>query len=542
MNGRWPGWEPGRGYFPFYNDPVALREPVRFYKQKLRQRGPAMRFPRAAGVLLHPTSLPGPYGIGDLGQGAYDFVDFLVKGRQSLWQVLPLGPTGYGDSPYQSFSSFAGNPLLISPEKLVENGYLPAESLSDAPAFSGDKVDYGRVITFKEKIIEEAHRTFQSNGSDSQRQALADFEETQSGWLNDYALFMALKEVHQERHGGVWIYWPTELVERRPESLNDWSGRLADEIAARRFAQFLFYEQWLDLRQYANDRGIRIIGDVPIFVAFDSADVWGNQELFQLKEDRSPVVIAGVPPDYFSETGQRWGNPLYRWDVMAANNYEWWALRLKTVFSQVDIVRVDHFRGFEAYWEIPAEEPTAVVGRWVKGPDAAFFLAMQEQLGELPIIAEDLGVITPGVEALRDRFDFPGMKILQFAFGGTRTSTFLPHNFGRNFVVYTGTHDNETTTGWYRNASPDEQDHLRRYVARDEGDIVWDMIRLALASVADTAVVPLQDLMQLGNEARMNFPGKTGGWWSWRFTPEMLRDDIANRLAEMTKLYGRDGR
>jgi 4-alpha-glucanotransferase len=321
--------------------------------------------------------------------------------------------------------------------------------------------------------------------------------------------------------------------------MKKWSIDLADEIAKHKFLQFIFFEQWLALKAFANTRGIRIVGDAPIFVAYDSADVWANPDLFYLDKTGAPTVIAGVPPDYFSETGQRWGNPLYRWDIMAKNKYAWWTTRLEMIFTQVDVVRIDHFRGFEAYWEIPADEPTAVIGQWVKGPEADFFRVIIEKLGNLPIIAEDLGVITPEVEALRDEFNFPGMKILQFAFGGTQTSDFLPHNYGRNCVVYTGTHDNETTVGWYRNATAQEQDHIRRYVARDGRDIAWDMIRLAHSSVADTAVIPLQDLMSLGNEARMNFPGKTGGWWRWRYKPPQLTGHIAHRLAELTDLYGR---
>jgi 4-alpha-glucanotransferase len=498
-----------------------------------------MRYPRASGVLLHPTSLPSPYGIGDLGDGAYALVDFLVESRQSLWQILPLGPTGYGDSPYQCFSSFAGNPLLVSPARLVQDGYLPETALAQAPDFPAERVDYGRVIDYKNELLALAHEHFATHGTDAQRDAYGRFTDLTAAWLDDYALFMALKEHHREHAGGVWNTWPEPLAQRRTEALAEWGEKLADQISLHKFKQFLFFEQWLTLKQHANARGVRIIGDVPIFVAFDSADVWANLELFHLDDRGRPTFVAGVPPDYFSETGQRWGNPLYRWQQMAENGYAWWAARLKMTFAQVDIVRIDHFRGFEAYWEIPAEEPTAVVGQWVKGPDQAFFEAMRRRLGELPIIAEDLGVITPEVIALREAFDFPGMKILQFAFGGTQTSDFLPHNYPRNCVVYTGSHDNETTLGWYGNASPEEQDHVRRYVARDGSDIVWDMIRLAQASVADMAVIPLQDLMELDNEARMNYPGRVGGWWTWRYRQEMLTQEIAGRLREMTELYGR---
>jgi 4-alpha-glucanotransferase len=498
-----------------------------------------MRFPRSSGLLLHPTSLPSPFGIGDFGPHAYAFVDFLVKSQQSIWQVLPLGPTGYGDSPYQSFSAFAGNPLLISPERLVADGYLAADALRDVPAFPSDRVDYGPVIDYKQALLRRAFAQFQAEGSVAQRESFTRFVGAEADWLDDFALFMALKNHHVAKHGGVWNTWPEAIARREPEAVRAWSSRLREDVEQHRFLQFLFFEQWLALKAYANARNVRIIGDLPIFVAFDSADVWANRDLFYLEDDGAPTVVAGVPPDYFSETGQRWGNPLYRWQRMAERDYDWWKRRLQMVLRMVDVVRIDHFRGFDAYWEIPASEPTAVKGRWVQGPGASLFEALRADLGELPIIAEDLGVITPGVEQLRDRFNFPGMKILQFAFGGERNSSFLPHNYVQNCVVYSGTHDNETTWGWYRNASPDEQDHLRRYVARSGDDVAWDLIRLAWSSVADTAVVPLQDPLELGNEARMNFPSKESGNWQWRFTAQLLTDVIARRLADMTVLYGR---
>jgi 4-alpha-glucanotransferase len=499
-----------------------------------------MRFSRAAGILLHPTSLPGRYGIGDLGKAAYDFVDFLEQSRQTLWQLLPLGPTGYGDSPYQSFSAFAGNPLLISPDKLVEEGYLPETAVRNVPNFPGHRIDFGPVIAYKADLLRRAYKHFQRRGTAAQRAAFSDFCHRQAGWLDDFSLFMALKDHHVKHEGGVWNSWPPAIARREPAAMRQWSDKLAGAVAYHKFLQFLFFEQWLALKGYANERGIQIIGDVPIFVAFDSADVWANPHLFYLSEDGSPALVAGVPPDYFSATGQRWGNPLYRWQALAEDDYAWWTERLRMAFTQVDIVRVDHFRGFEAYWEIPADQPTAEIGRWVKGPGMAFFEAMRRQLGELPLIAEDLGVITPQVEALRDAFDFPGMKILQFAFGGDKKSEFLPHTYRHNCVVYTGTHDNETTVGWYRNANESEQDHVRRYTARDGGDISWDLIQLAYMSVADTAIIPLQDTMKLGNEARMNFPGKQNGNWQWRYTTEMLTAVIVHRLREKTILYGRE--
>ncbi len=498
-----------------------------------------MLFPRSAGVLVHPTSFPGRYGIGDLGDAAYHFIDFLVSSKQSLWQILPLGPTGYGDSPYQSFSAFAGNPLLISPDHLVRDGYLPRESVDEVPAFPTNKVDYGWVIQYKTDLLTRAYTHFAGSGTLAQRQAFDQFCTAQADWLEDYALFMAVKDHHVDHEGGVWNTWPRDIAQREPAAMQAWSEKLADEITRLKFWQFLFFTQWFALKKYANDQSIKVVGDIPIFVAFDSADVWSNQELFYLDDAGAPTVIAGVPPDYFSETGQRWGNPLYRWDEMEAQGFTWWQERINSTLSMVDIVRIDHFRGFEAYWEIPAEEPTAVKGQWVEAPGMALFRTLREKLGDLPIIAEDLGVITSAVEELRDTFELPGMKILQFAFGGERNSNFLPHTFAKNCVVYTGSHDNETTLGWYRNASNAEQDHVRRYVSRDGSDIVWDMIRLAHASVAVMSVIPMQDLMVLGNEARMNFPGKVGGYWAWRYTYEMLNYWITERLAKMTVLYGR---
>lgn len=501
-----------------------------------------MSFERSAGILLHPTSLPSRYGIGDLGDSAYQFIDFLVAGRQQLWQLLPLGPTGYGDSPYQSFSAFAGNPLLISPDRLVADGYLPAEGVEKVPDFPTTHVDFGPVIDYKRDLMRLAHEYFLSAGNAAQRQAFDRFCLNTAYWLDDFALFMALKEYHKDQDGGVWNTWPKPIAKRQVKAMKQWRSQLAGEVELHKFQQFLFYKQWLELKAYANKQGIKIIGDIPIFVAYDSADVWSHPELFHLAKDGSPSVVAGVPPDYFSVTGQRWGNPLYNWEKVAADQYSWWVQRIHMNLVQADIVRIDHFRGFEAYWEIPASEPTAVIGHWVKGPDAGFFEAVEAKLGKLPIIAEDLGVITPEVEDLRDRFGFPGMRILQFAFGGERNSSFLPYTYIKNTVVYTGTHDNETTLGWYLNATEDERDHVRRYTVSSGRDIVWDLIRLAYASVADMAIIPMQDAFVLGNEARMNFPGKEGGWWQWRYTREMFSAraaGIALGLAELAHLYGR---
>ncbi len=498
-----------------------------------------MHFKRAAGVLLHPTSFPSSYGIGDLGAAAYRFIDFLVESKQALWQILPLGPTGYADSPYQCFSAFAGNVLLISPDKLIEEGFLPATAVASVPSFPDHKVEYGAVIPYKMNLLAQGYQHFLKEGTPEQQTALEKFCHDNAFWLDDFALFMALKNEHMALEGGVWSTWPQEIALREPAAMTAWGEKLAGAVAMHKFLQFLFFKQWLELKSYANIRGIQVIGDIPIFAAYDSADVWANPDLFYLDEAGELTVVAGVPPDYFSETGQRWGNPLYRWNKMKENGYTWWERRLDMSFVQADIVRIDHFRGFDAYWEIPAGEATAMVGRWVKGPGAAFFKTMQEKLGELPLIAEDLGVITPEVEALRDEFDFPGMKILQFGFGGEKNSSFLPHNFGRNCVVYPGTHDNETTVGWYHNASEHERDHVRRYMATNGHDIAWDMIRLAHRSVANTAVIPMQDLLSLGNEARMNFPGKVGGYWSWRYRTDALSEHLIYRLQDITELYGR---
>ncbi len=493
-------------------------------------------FRRASGILLHPTSLPGRFGIGDFGEWAYRFVDFLADARQSLWQVLPLGPTGYGDSPYQSFSAFAGNPLLISPQRLVDEGRLPVEALRQAPSFSHDRVDYGAVMAFKLAILRQSFAHFSQARSREQQGGFQSFCEAEKGWLDDYALFMALKE----QHGGVvWTRWERELSCREPEALGRKRRELADQIAFHQYVQYEFFRQWSALKEYANRRGIRVIGDVPIFVAHDSADVWAHPELFHLDESGEPTVVAGVPPDYFSETGQLWGNPLYRWEGMARDGYAWWIARLGGTLRRVDIVRLDHFRGFEAYWEVPAGEKTAVRGRWVAGPGAAFFRALREALGDVPIIAEDLGVITPEVKALRDEFGFPGMKVLQFAFSGDADNEHLPHNYTPNCVVYTGTHDNDTTMGWFTSCPEEERDFCLRYLGSDGREVHWDLIRLAMMSVAHTVIVPLQDVLGLGTEARMNYPSRLGGNWAWRFTPQMLTEQVRDRLAEMTETYGR---
>lgn len=493
---------------------------------------------RAAGVLLHPTCLPGPYGIGDLGPAAYQWVDALAEAKQTWWQILPLGPTGFGDSPYQCFSAFAGNPNLISPDLLARDGLLSSGDLA-RPWFPTDRVDFGPVIAYKGGLLRRAWARFQDGAAPTLRPEFEAFRARHTSWLPDFALFQALKEAHG---GKAWLQWPEDIALRRPEALADARRRLADVAVDHEFRQFLFFRQWGALRRHAADAGVRLIGDIPIFVAGDSADVWAHREYFQLDEHGMPRVVAGVPPDYFSATGQLWGNPLYDWDVLRRDGYSWWLDRLRGTLEQVDLIRLDHFRGFAAYWEIPAGMPTAETGRWVPGPGAEFLRAARDALSGLPLIAEDLGIITPDVEALRDEFGLPGMRILQFAFGGAVENRFLPHNYERNAVVYTGTHDNDTTRGWYGGLTEPERHFLRTYIARDAHDIAWDLIRLASMSVADLAIVPLQDILDLGSLARMNLPGTPSGNWAWRFREGMFHPGVVARLGELTELYGRSPR
>ena len=501
-----------------------------------------MKFPRRSGILLHPTSLPGRFGIGDLGDAAYQFVDFLAAAGQSYWQVLPLSPTGYADSPYQTLSAFAGNPMLISPEKLVETGHLSEADVEDAPAFPDDRVDFGPVIHYKTALLDRAFANFRTQAPASQRAAFARFCDEQAFWLDDFALFMALKEAHNLCP---WHEWEARVATRQPEALARWQESLADEIENQKYRQWQFFEQWLAVKRYANERGIRIIGDIPIFVSMDSTDVWANTHLFSFDEALQPTVVSGVPPDYFSETGQLWGHPLYRWEEMAQDGYAWWIARFRMSLTQADVVRIDHFRGFYNYWEIPAEEDTAINGRWLYGPSASVFQAVTAALGEVAIIAEDLGDFNDesraGVDALQAEFGYPGMKVLQFAFSAGPTDLFLPHNFARDWVVYTGTHDNDTIVGWYQVTSTEaERDYVRKYLGRDGSDIAWDLIRLAWASIANTAITTVQDLLSLGHGFRMNTPSTVGSPnWCWRLLPGALTDRIAARLLELTAIYGR---
>lgn len=507
-----------------------------------------LRFPRAAGVLCHVTSLPGPAGSGDLGESAYRFVDWLASARQGIWQMLPLGPPGYGESPYQCDSAFAGNPLVIGLDRLVDQKLLSRDEIEWPALPSPERVDFATVRPFREQRLERAFDRFQQQASTVERTAFTDFCRAHHYWLGDYALFAALKKAHDRR---AWTEWEPELVRRDPAALALWSEKLVREIEREKFVQYQFDRQWYELKGCANSHGIRLMGDVPIFIAHDSADVWARPDLFSLDSSGHPTVIAGVPPDYFSETGQRWGNPLYRWNERHDGVFDWWVSRMRRAMHQFDLVRLDHFRGFEAYWEIPAQDETAAGGRWVAGPGADLFLHLSAQLGELPLVAEDLGVITPAVDALRDDLGFPGMRVLQFAFGDDPKSIdYQPHNYPRHCVVYTGTHDNDTTVGWFQSGAGDgttrnseqvarERATVLRYLGTDGGNVHWDLIRLALGSVADTAIVPLQDVLGLPSSARMNLPGTLQGNWCWRCAPGAMIEDLARRLAEMTTVYGR---
>jgi len=493
-------------------------------------------FHRDGGVLLHPTALPGPYGIGDLGPTAWRWVDWLSEAGCRIWQVLPLGPTGYGDSPYQSFSSFAGNPLLISPESLLAEGLLAKDDLEPLPEFPADHIDYGMVIEYKDRLLTLAMDRFRTGMAPTLEKDFQAYCQQQAYWLDDFALFMAIKGEHD---GMAWIDWESSLALRQSTAIAMARERLLDDIEAHRFRQFLFSHQWQTVRQRTAKTGLKIIGDIPIFVAHDSADVWAHPEFYFLDDAGRPTVVAGVPPDYFSPTGQRWGNPLYCWEVLRDDGYAWWLSRLESVLSMVDLVRLDHFRGFQAYWEIPAEDEGAETGRWITGPGEDFLEVAQQFLGDLPIIAEDLGLITPEVVALREAFNLPGMKVLQFAFDDDATHEYLPHNFERHCVVYTGTHDNDTTRGWYDSAPDETQEFCRRYLGCNDEDIPWSMIKAVWSSVAEMAIAPMQDLLELGSDARMNFPSRAEGNWQWRVKSEQLSPQLAARMREMSVLYGR---
>lgn len=492
-----------------------------------------MRRKRRSGILLHPTSLPGPGGIGSLGREARRFVDFLHDAGQSIWQVLPLGHTAWGNSPYMCYSAFAGNPLLIDLRRLEEEGDLKRGDLDES--LPHDRVDYGAVRKYKLGVLDKAAAAFFARGDEERTADFGRFCAT-TPWLHDFALFMALKERHG---GGRWCDWPRELSSREPGVMEEVSRSLEGEIRSQQYRQWQFFRQWRELREYARGRGVRIFGDIPLFVAYDSADVWANRELFLLDDDGRPTAVAGVPPDYFSKTGQLWGNPLYNWEAMARRGYSWWIDRVRSSLSLYDLVRLDHFRGFRACWAVPAGEKTAVNGRWTAGPGEALFAALADALGELPMVAEDLGVITPDVEQLRERLGYPGMKILQFAFDSGPDNPYLPHNHVPNSVVYTGTHDNDTTVGWFSSLPARVRKRVLLYLGASGGDIAWELIRAALSSVAETAVVPLQDVLGLPGESRMNLPGSSEGNWAWRFQPGALTRRLSSRLRELTELYGR---
>ncbi|MFW6359517.1 MAG: 4-alpha-glucanotransferase [Chroococcales cyanobacterium] len=494
---------------------------------------------RVSGILLHPTSFPSRFGIGDLGPFAYRFVDFLAESGQQVWQVLPLGPTGYGNSPYLSYSALAGNPLLISLEWLQGDGFLSEEDVGHPPDFPEDRVDYEKVIATKLPLLRNAFENFKEKASQQQKQEYQEFCDRHSYWVNDYGLFMALKEAH---NGASWNEWEPAIAKREPNAIQEWKERLGGEIFYHKWLQYEFFRQWQTLKGYANERGIQILGDIPIYVAHDSMAVWAHPEIFCLDEETGkPALMAGVPPDYFSDTGQLWGNPVYKWEHLEKTNFEWWVQRFHGTLDYVDIVRIDHFRAFEAYWAVPGNETVATHGEWIQAPGEKFFKILDQRLGKLPIIAEDLGVITPEVEALRDQFEFPGMKVLHFAFDSGPGSSFLPFNYSnRNCVVYTGTHDNDTTAGWWSHRPIEAQERVLEYLGcLDPLGIHWSLIRLAMSSVANIAIMPLQDVMGLGSEARMNTPSQAEGNWEWRYTPEALTESLRDHLKHLTYLYGR---
>jgi 4-alpha-glucanotransferase len=507
-----------------------------------------MSFPRSSGILLHPTSLPGPYGIGELGTEAHRFADFLKDSGQGIWQMLPLGPTGYGDSPYQCFSAFAGSPTLISLETLVKRGYLSRDDLDARPKFPRDKVDFGPLIGWKIPLLRKAAEGFRNNASAADREAYEAFCQRHAAWLEEFALFMALKETHDYV---MWTLWEPEFALRDPAAIDKARKDLRDPIESNKFIQFEFDRQWTELKAHCARNGIRVMGDVPIYVAQDSSDVWAQPGMFDLEPDGKPRVIAGVPPDYFSATGQCWGNPIYRWDEHAKTGFQWWISRFRRAFEIFDLIRLDHFRGFVGYYEIPGNATTAVDGRWVTGPGAALFEAVEKELDSLPILAENLGVITPEVEALRNRFGFPGMAILQFAFGkDPQAPDFKPHNYPRHRVAYTGTHDNDTVVGWWSSAGAadstrtaedveKEMEFASRYLHTDGSEIHWDMIRTLMASVADTVIFPLQDVLGIGSEGRMNLPGTSSGNWRWRYRTEELTVGTGARLRQLAQTYDR---
>jgi 4-alpha-glucanotransferase len=494
---------------------------------------------RKSGILLHITSLPSDFGIGDLGKGGYLFVDFLHNSGQSMWQVLPFSPSSLacGSSPYCSYSAFAGNPLMIGLDLLVQDGFVSWTDLSRAPSFNPSRTDYEEAAVFKSKILRIAYERFV--GMPDYECRFENFQNSNAHWLNDYALFMALKE---HFGGAAWNEWPREIRDRTEPALKEWGKKLADRIGEEKFYQFLFFRQWSALKSYCNRKNIQVIGDVPIYVSYDSSDVWTNSEFFKLTGEKSPVLVAGVPPDYFSRTGQLWGNPVYNWDRLKETSYAWWISRLEHNLKYFDVVRLDHFRGFVAYWEVPASETTAINGRWVETPSKDFFNTLLLRFPMLPIIAEDLGIITPDVKEIMQMYGFPGMKVLLFAFGDDAANPYMPHNHVENCIVYTGTHDNNTARGWYeQDATDKEKENLQKYLGReiDENNASLEVTRFALMSIASIAIIPMQDFLDLGGEARMNTPSTIFGNWAWRVTTDQLTPALAEKIAGMTRLYGR---
>jgi len=496
---------------------------------------------RASGILQHITSLPSPFGIGDMGPGAYLFADFLHRAGQSYWQVLPLNPTDQacGNSPYSSISAYAGNTLLISPQILLHEGLLSAADIADVDNFPGGRCDYSAVVPYKEKILDLAYERFKR--SDNQKNAYEQFCVEQKDWLDDYALFVVAKKYHS---GVVWGEWEKNLRERQAKALKKINTDFRDSVEREKYLQYLFYKQWHDLKAYCNERGIALIGDIPIYVSYDSADVWTNTDIFKLTDDRKPEYVAGVPPDYFSRTGQLWGNPVYCWDALKKSKFSWWLQRVAHNLQLFDVLRIDHFRGFVAYWEVPASETTAVHGTWVEAPAGAFFSSLKKRFSDVRIIAEDLGIITPDVKQVMEDCAFPGMKVLQFAFSEDLPEhPYLPHNYERNCIAYTGTHDNNTSRGWFEHeASPDDRQRLFRYCGRElsGADVSAELIRLAMMSPANVVIIPTQDVLALGEDARMNRPSTASGNWEWRLLPEQLNESAGDILRQVTHIYGRE--
>ena len=495
-----------------------------------------MRFPRSCGCLVHPTSFPGKYGMGDFGFEARTFLDFLERTNQTIWQVLPLTPTGYGNSPYASYSAFAGNVYLISPDILHKKGLLTTKEIGNIELPSGVSADYEASFKNKDTVYKLASDRFYKNLSKEEEQAFNAFKKQNKHWIDDYVLFMACA-LHYDKQP--WNTWDKDIAQRKPKALKSYRNKFSEEIKLQYWLQYEFNNQWNDLKKYANDRGIRVVGDIPIFVDHNSADVWANPEYFEVDKQGNRVLVAGVPPDYFSKTGQLWGNPLYKWDALEKDGFSWWVERFKHMFKACDAIRVDHFRGFDAYWEVKASEKTAEVGKWVDGPGEKLFDTILDQCGELPIIAEDLGFMTEGVQKLRDKYNFPGMKIIQFAFDSDSTNSFLPHNYAQNTVAYSGTHDNDTALGWYNTTHAEEQHRARTYTRSSGENIHWEFIRLGMLSVSDQAIFPLQDYMGLDSTHRMNIPGTSSGNWLWRYTPEMLENVDEAQIQHLTELSNR---